>query len=406
MSKAPVFQAGRVTFELDRFELVDGDRCQLQGRWFGVRGRRFMRPALTVVVDGQPTRLLADLADKPWAAEDGRPWHAAFPCPIAGDQLLEAELTVAPDVTITLPAPQGRMVAGKKKPGAGANPPRMRGKRGADRGPDDDGREAPERRGRPQRRSPASDSGAAPGGELAALTRDLADARNEQRRLHRQLDRVEAEKARAAARVDELIGDLSQVTREREEAHAARDRMAAEHETLQVEFAQISDERDAVRREHERIAAERDAARRAGDEALQASQAASVAREQALAERGAAMAAQKRAVSDCTAAMAERDQAVSGREAALAVQAQALAERDAAVAAREEAISERDALSRSNDRLQSELADRISARGAALVMRRAAQGRTVSRPQAPLLPLGIVIVVLLAVALVIVLRVL
>jgi hypothetical protein len=76
------------------------------------------------------------------------------------------------------------------------------------------------------------------------------------------------------------------------------------------------------------------------------------------------------------------------------------------VAAREEAISERDALSRSNDRLQSELADRISARGAALVMRRATQGRTASRPQAPLLPLAIVIVVLLAVALVIVLRVL
>ena len=57
MSQAskPVARAGRVAFELDRFELTDGQRCELEGRWFGVRGRRFMRPALTVVVDGGPT---------------------------------------------------------------------------------------------------------------------------------------------------------------------------------------------------------------------------------------------------------------------------------------------------------------------------------------------------------------
>ena len=81
MSQAskPVVRVGRVAFELERFELATGERCELEGRWFGVRGRRFMRPALTVVVDGQPTRLLADLADKPWAAEDGELWNAAFP---------------------------------------------------------------------------------------------------------------------------------------------------------------------------------------------------------------------------------------------------------------------------------------------------------------------------------------
>src|SRR5437588_5869698 len=94
----PVAGAGRVLFELDRFELVD-DLYELQGRWFGVRGRRFIRPTLTVVADGQPIRLLADLAHKPWATEDGRPWRAAFPRRSQTGQVLEAELTVAPETT-------------------------------------------------------------------------------------------------------------------------------------------------------------------------------------------------------------------------------------------------------------------------------------------------------------------
>src|SRR5437588_2495068 len=104
----PVSRVGRVVFELGRFELVGGQRCEVEGRWLGVRGRRFMRPALTIVVDGHETRLLADLAHKPWAAEDGEPWMAAFPYPRRTGEILEAELTVAPDITIPLPAPQGR----------------------------------------------------------------------------------------------------------------------------------------------------------------------------------------------------------------------------------------------------------------------------------------------------------
>ena len=78
-----VLQAGRIAFEVSRLEIV-GERCQVEGQWFGVRGRRFMRPALTVVVDGKPIRLLADLADKPWAPEDGGPWKAMFPYTIEG----------------------------------------------------------------------------------------------------------------------------------------------------------------------------------------------------------------------------------------------------------------------------------------------------------------------------------
>src|SRR5436309_3171208 len=75
----PLFEPREVTFELDRFELADG-QLELTGRWFGVKGRRFMRPSLILRGDEGETRLLADLADKPWAAENGEPWRAAFPC--------------------------------------------------------------------------------------------------------------------------------------------------------------------------------------------------------------------------------------------------------------------------------------------------------------------------------------
>jgi phage host-nuclease inhibitor protein Gam len=314
----PTSRIGRVVFELDRFELSGGDRCELQGRWFGVRGRRFMRPALTVLVEGQPTRLLADLAHKPWAAEDGESWTAAFPYPAAGGELLEAELTVAPDITIALPTPQSRP--------------------------------AVVRPARAQPKSPASGSGAG-ARELAAAARELADAQREQRRLRGQLDRMEAEKARATPRIDELLGNLTQVMRARNEAEQARDETAAE-------------------------------------------------RDVALSERD-------QATSGCDSARLERDQAVSERDTALAVADHARAERDAAVRARDEAISERDALSHENERLESRLANLNSVRGGGLVMRRAAQEGPASRPYGGLLGRAVAIIALLAivVVLVIVLRV-
>ncbi|HWE08274.1 MAG TPA: hypothetical protein VG325_02900 [Solirubrobacteraceae bacterium] len=373
MPKAPVSQAGRVAFELDRFELVRGDCCEVQGRWFGVRGRRFLRPALTVIVDGQPTRLLADLAHKPWAAEDGEPWRAEFPYPT--DFLVEAELTVAPDVTIALPAPRGRTPGRRKKlsaDGAGSSPA----------------------------------GGGTRGNELAAMRRELVAARDEQRSLQIQLERTAAEKAQAMAHTDELMESLSQLTRERDEARAAGGQLAAVRQTLASENDQIATERDRARRERDKVTAERDVAQHARDEALRVSQAAEVARDGALAERGAAVTAQRQAKADRDAAMAARDQAVSERDAALALRSHALAERDAAVAARDAAVADHDALARTTERLQAELTDLLSARGAAMVMRRAAQERPASRPYGRLLPGAIAIVVLVAVALLIVLGVL
>ncbi|HET9125247.1 MAG TPA: hypothetical protein VFN65_10220 [Solirubrobacteraceae bacterium] len=70
-----------------------------------MRGHRFVRPALILATrEGIERRLLAELDDKPWAAEDGRSWRAAFALE-AGGALTRAdrlELSVAPDVNVAL----------------------------------------------------------------------------------------------------------------------------------------------------------------------------------------------------------------------------------------------------------------------------------------------------------------
>jgi hypothetical protein len=339
-SAGSVLQVGRVAFEVSRFEVV-GEWCQVEGQWFGVRGRRFMRPALTVAVDGRPVRLLADLADKPWAAEDGEPWKATFPYTITGDQSGEAELTVAPDVTITLPVPDRRGGAARKK--------------------------STSRRGHPSRQSavrPTSNH---------ALLHQLTELRDTERRLRAQLARMEAERAETTERLLEASRELLEAKHEREEYHTARDRIAAELEAVQRELSELVSEREAAVRERDQMATDRETALRTHDEALQASEAAGVARDRALTEHGAALAAQEQAASERDAAFAARDQAVAERDAARSLCHEALSLRDEALAARDAAVSDREALSRSTEQLKSQLTDLSSSAGAALVMRRAAQ---------------------------------
>jgi hypothetical protein len=368
-SPGSVAQVGRVAFELSRFEVV-GDCCQVEGRWFGVRGRRFMRPALTLLVDGQPIRLLADLADKPWAAEDGETWKATFPYTIQRAHAREAELTVAPDLTITLPVPE-RLAA----PARGG-----------------------ERLDRPRRRSRSSVGGERE--DADALTRELVELRDTQGRLRMRLDRAEADRAKTVQRLEEVSRELREVRQEREKSSAARDQIAGELEAVQRERTEFVAERDTAQRERSRMAADREAAQRTNDEALQASEAAGEARDRALSERGAALAAQRQAASERDDASAGRARAVAERDAALSLRDHALAERDAAVAARDEAVSTGEELSRTTERLDSELADLQSARGAALVMSSAANTPVVSRRYANVFLGAIAIAIVLAIVLI------
>jgi hypothetical protein len=332
-SPGSVVQVGRVAFELSRFELVD-DCCQVEGQWFGVRGRRFMRPALTVVVEGRSIRLLADLADKPWAAEDGEPWRATFPYTIEGDVgSHETELTVAPDVTVSLNAPGRLATAPRKKSasrrGVKSGQPGLRRTGGRSRKSADAALDHLDGPGRTSRTSAVEGER----GERDALMREVSDLRDSQRRLEQQLDLMEADKATTAQRLDELSGELRGVIREREESIAARDRIGGELEAVQRERGEIA---------------------------------------------------------------AERDDAFSIRD-------HALAERDVAAAERDDAVSAREALSRTTERLQSELAELLSARGAALVMRRAAQEPAVSRRFGRIFPAAIAVALAIVIILVVLL---
>jgi len=225
------------SFEVERFELA-GDACiEVRGRWSGVRGRRFMRPTLTAVAGGREQRILAVLDHKPWIAEEGEIWRAAFPCSTDPAALLDAELTVAPDVTVPLAPPSAPVVA--RRP----------------------------RRAR-QPRSTGSESSTTPEAEVSSGLGELERLRTERAEALAARDaalaerhdtieaevalriadlRAEAERERAGARL------AAQTARERDGARAARDEAARERDAARAE-------RDGAVQERNRMLAERDTA--------------------------------------------------------------------------------------------------------------------------------------------------
>jgi len=101
-----------ITFDVDRVSLGASGQIEVTGRWYGVRGRRFVRPSLTLSLrdDGGERRVLADLEHKPWAAQDGEAWFAAFPFDGELEVAERIELAVAPDITVELAGGRGRRV--------------------------------------------------------------------------------------------------------------------------------------------------------------------------------------------------------------------------------------------------------------------------------------------------------
>jgi hypothetical protein len=360
-----------VVFQVDQLEFRADGRCEIRGRWSGVRGRRFMRPALTVLVDGRRVRLLADLEHKPWAAEDGQPWLAEFPCEFDRSAVQEAELTVAPDITVALPITGATRSAGKR----GRSKPAVT--------------EAPARA--PVTVAPRDHPAGRPSGESSSaqtVRRRLTEVQQDRRRLADEVERLATERAAAEERAAELSARLDQLISERDELRSTRAEESARSRDARVAQDRMAAELETVRRERAAALASAEAARETSDRFLN--------------ERASALAAQGRTESEREEAVATRDQALAERDTALAVRDHALAERDAATAARDKTLAEHGGLVRTNDRLQTELADQISARrGAALVIRRAAQQPPASRPFALLIPRAIGLVVLIVIALVV-----
>nr|MDP9277085.1 hypothetical protein [Actinomycetota bacterium] len=106
-------QTGGLTFEVDRFDWTAPDRIEVIGRWYGLRGHRFMRPVLDVSAGDDQRRLLALLEHKPWAAVEGEDWVAAFPWKGEPLDFDDAELALAPSIAVELEPPRGP--GGKKR---------------------------------------------------------------------------------------------------------------------------------------------------------------------------------------------------------------------------------------------------------------------------------------------------
>jgi hypothetical protein len=279
-----------VAFEVERFEWID-DRLEVSGRWYGLRGHRFVRPALTVEVEDEGDdrrRMLADLEHKPWAADDGIDWIAAFPWDGEPVALTRAELAVAPTLAVDLPVP--RLPGARKR--------------------------APSAKPRPARRPPP---------EPAAVERPAPA---------REREAPAADREKLARERDSLAAERDALTRERDAANSARDTLAAERDAANSARDTLTGERDAANAARDTLTAERDAANSARDTLTRERDAAVRARAAAIAERDDA----RRALA---AATAERDRAQEARTALLR-------ERDAARAARQRDL---ETLDETEDRL-------------------------------------------------------
>ena len=314
MSTPEVVSNG-VTFEVERFEWVDGGRLEVTGRWYGLRGHRFVRPVLVVrAAEVEQRRLLAVLDHKPWAAEDGDEWIAAFPWEGEPLELTSAELAVAPSLAVDLPMPR---VPGQGGPAPAGSEGPLHARRGpAEPKPKPDPEPAapapaPARRGRSKAAKPAAPPASrAPGEsitpeEVAALRAQLASEQASVRRLATQLE--EAHQGLAAAR--SAADDHDALVAERDAAIAARDE-ARGNANL---------DHDAVIEERDQAVSERAAALYARDEALDERAAANFERESALVERDAAFAERDRAIEAHRAAVRDLEaleQRVAGAEQA------------------------------------------------------------------------------------------
>ncbi|MEA2294840.1 MAG: hypothetical protein QOE86_2479 [Solirubrobacteraceae bacterium] len=291
-ASVPVPETGAQTFEVERFAWTAPDRLELEGRWSGVRGVRFVRPTLVLVAGEDHRRALALLEHKPWPAEDGASWVAAFPW--AGDPM-EAdagELSVAPGIAVRLPAPDLPKGVRRKSPAP-----------------------APPAAGPAKPRSPSGDQGLI---QRAAATEKAQQELATQRAAREALERDHVDLRR---RADAAVRDRDRAAKERDAALAARDEAVRERDSVAVV-------RDRLERERETLAAERDDLR--GE--LRST---SEARDAVMDARGAAAEALHRVEAERDAAVEERDRLRNARDAVDDVVARAQAERDAAIKERD-----------------------------------------------------------------------
>jgi hypothetical protein len=195
---APLGDPSRgVEFALDSFEVGDG-RLVVAGRWYGVTGRRFVRPVLQA--HGQ-RRLIALLDHKPWSAEEGVEWLAAFP---DDGYVGPSRLQVAPDIAVELPAAGPEAGDGKPRPARLARTPVRRSSVEPEPAPAD-----------------------APPATLRQTSRERQDARR--------AAEIEAER-------DAAVGEVEAIRQEKDEARADAERLRTELDQARRETERMRSE--------------------------------------------------------------------------------------------------------------------------------------------------------------------
>ncbi|MGZ6669439.1 MAG: hypothetical protein ACXVH3_32660 [Solirubrobacteraceae bacterium] len=323
MAEATEARATRrsVSLDVERLELTAQGSLVIEGRWYGVRGRRFVRPALMLSSGGERRRLLADVEHKPWAAEEGELWLAAFPW--SSDQateMTELELSVAPDIVV--PVPSSDTGAASRRPD-GSRP----------------------------RRSTA----ALLRRQLDGARTELAGERQRVDRLHADLERTQATKAESVEKIDELAGALDAALAERQAAIDQRNTAVTERHIA-------IDQRNNAVSERETALAERQAAIAARDQAITERDQARHAARQLTSERDQAVGAALQLTSERDQAVdaarqltIEREQAVGAARQLTSERNMAITERQTAIAVRDQAITERDQARHAAHQLSSEL---------------------------------------------------
>lgn len=237
-------------FQLDRFQHLDGERLEVSGRWFGIRGRRFVRPTLTLVAGGERVRALAELEHKPWAADDGEDWEAAFIWD--GEKEIEdAELAVAPDLAVRLPRPGAKIDRSERLVTYGAAE-RRDGKRPQVARP---------ARPRAGRSATPAQRERRPSARERERERELQQLREELDRAQAQLREVAAEhegQARELERLTQLESDLREAVAAADAARHSEQHVVAERDAAAAQRDAAFAERDRLRLERDRAVGERD----------------------------------------------------------------------------------------------------------------------------------------------------
>jgi hypothetical protein len=268
-------------FELERFVATDG-RLEVEGRWVGVRGRRFIRPNLIAAIGDGSVRALASLEHKPWAPDEDSTWTAAFPWPANIDEVEEFELAVAPDLAVMLPS-QTRAPQDGRELTLPAVRPKIEKKSG------------------PNQELPASTK-AKPVRDEGPRAADK-DPKPKRSPLRASSSQHELELRAAIEAHMRAVESRNRALTERDGAIAAKDATIRERDRVRVELQAVDAERDEAHLQREVAREERDAARGELNEAV-------AKRDEAIASHNELTVAFERLGTELAKAQAERERAL------------------------------------------------------------------------------------------------